>query len=143
MYERKENIPEENLDWEKGLNKVDHPETDAVKMEAKHVIHPAIEHNKIVFQKKFIWSQANIKKTIQNIFDEHGEVSLLFGLLTLPYVIGFIVVAFILLYGGVPIDRFFSLKEGIFHFELWSIGAYIFITVGVIWLVVMLFQQRR
>ncbi|MGB5506629.1 MAG: hypothetical protein WBM70_08085 [Sulfurovum sp.] len=143
MYERKENIPEENLDWEKGLNKVDHPETDAEKMENKHVIHPAIEHNNIVFQKKFIWSQANIKKTIQNIFDEHGEVSLLFGLLTLPYVIGFIVVAFILLYGGVPIDRFFSLKEGIFHFELWSIGAYIFITVGVIWLVVMLFQQRR
>lgn len=143
MYQRKEDLPEENLDWEESLKKVDHPETDAENMENKHIIHPSIEKNKIVFQKKFKWDQANIKNTIKNIFDEHGEVSLLLGLLTLPYVIGFIVVAFILLYGGVPIDRFFSLKDGIFHFELWSIGAYVFITVGVIWLVVMLFQNRR
>ena len=143
MYQRKEDLPEENLDWEEGLKKVDHPETDAENMENKHIIHPSIENNKIVFQKKFKWDQANIKNTIKNILDEHGEVSLLFGLLTLPYVIGFIVVAFILLYGGVPIDRFFSLKEGIFHFELWSIGAYVFITVGVIWLVIMLFLQRK
>jgi len=45
--------------------------------------------------------------------------------------------------GGVPIDSFFSLKEQIFHFELWSIGSYIFITVGVIWLVILVLQQKR
>jgi hypothetical protein len=143
MYQRKEELPEENLDWDGSPDKVEDPKTDAENNQDKHVIHPSTGNSKIVFQKKVKLSQINIKNTIKNILDEHGEVSLLLGLITLPYIIGFFVVAFILMYGGVPIDRFFSLKEGIFHFELWSIGAYVFITVGVIWLVILLFQHRR
>ena len=143
MYVRDQPVEEENLDWGEDLEKIDTPEIDAEKKQTKHVIHPSTEHNKLVFQKKIKLSQINIKKTIQNILDEHGEVYLLFGLLTIPYVIGFFVVVCILLYGGVPIDRFFSLKEGIFHFELWSIGVYIFVTAGVIWLIISLLVQRR
>ena len=143
MYVRDQPIEEENLDWGEDIEKTDTPEVEAENKETKHIIHPATEHNKIVFQKKFKFTQINIKRKIQNVLDEHGEVYLLLGFLTLPYIIGFIVVTFILLYGGVPIDRFFSLKEGIFHFELWSIGAYISITIGVVWLVMMVLLQRR
>lgn len=138
MYERKANIEEENLDWSEDLKKVDN-ETE----ETRHTIHPDIEHNKIVFHEKVKLSQVNIKRMILNILDDYSSVSLLIGILMLPYIIGFFVISFILLSGGVPIDSFFSLKEEIFHFELWSIGSYIFITVGVIWLVILLFLQKR
>jgi len=143
MYERKANIEEENLDWGEGVETLDHPETESETQETKHVIHTATEHNKITFKKQFKFTQANVKREITNLLTVYSEISLLLSLLIVPYIVGFFVVAFILIYGGVPIDRFFSAKEGVFHFELWSIGAYIFITVGVIWLVVMLFQNRR
>lgn len=143
MYTREENIPEENLDWEKSLEKRDNTEVQNKSEESKKIIHPATEENKIVFKKKMTLSQLSLQGVVKNLLDEHGEISFLLALLILPYVIGFIVVSFILLYGHVPIDRFFSLKEGIFHFELWSIGAYILITVGVIWLVILLLQYRR
>ncbi|HEY9129806.1 MAG TPA: hypothetical protein VIN02_08220 [Sulfurovum sp.] len=142
MYVREENIPEENLDWDKTQVREVQEKTQAEDKENKKVIHPAAK-NKIVLKKKIKFSEINIKSTIQNFLDEHGELSLLISLLTFPYIIGFIIIAFILLYGGVPIDRFFSMKEGIFHFELWSIGAYIFITTGVIWLFMIIVSQRR
>lgn len=143
MYERKEHVEEENLDWGEDLEKIDNSETDSEKKETKQVIHPATEHNKIIFKKKVKVTQVNIKREITNLLVQYSEISLLLSLLILPYIIGFFVVAFILLYGGVPIDLFFGSKEGIFHFELWSIGSYIFITVGVIWLVILLFLQKR
>jgi hypothetical protein len=143
MYVRKENIPEENLDWGESFEKNEHSEVETQDNVHKNVIHPSTEKSKIVLQKKIKFSQINIKNTILDILDEHGEITFFLGILTLPYIIGFIVVSFILLYGNVPIDRFFSLKEGVFHFELWSIGAYISITVGVIWLVIMLLSHRR
>ena len=144
MYERKENIDEENLDWGEHLEKIDHPKTEPETKETKHIIHPATKHNKIIFNNRVNSDRKlNIKKSITNLLAQYTEISLLLSLLILPYIIGFFVVAFILLYGGVPIDLFFSSKEGVFHFELWSIGSYIFITVGVIWLVILLFLQRR
>jgi len=142
MYVREENIPEENLDWDKTNEREVQDETQVENKDTKHVIHPASK-KKIVLKKNIKFSEINIKSTIQNFLDEHGELSLLISLLTFPYIIGFIIISFILLSGGVPIDRFFSSKEGVFHFELWSIGAYIFITTGVIWLVMMVISQRR
>jgi hypothetical protein len=140
MYERKEHIEEENLDWGEHLEKIDQPEVDTEKKEIKKVIHPSTEDNKFVFQKKV---KLNIKREISDLLAQYPEISLVLSFLTFPYVIGFLVIAFILLYGGVPFDRFFSEKEGIFHFELWSIGSYIFVTTVVIWLVIMLLRQRR
>ena len=54
MYERKEHIEEENLDWGEDLEKIDNSEIDSETKETKHVIHPAAEHNKIIFKKKEI-----------------------------------------------------------------------------------------
>ena len=143
MYARKEHIEEENLDWGEDLEKIEQPETEPETKETKQIIHPDTQNNKIVFKKKVKFTRENIKRYIIDLLDEYSEISFALSLLVAPYMIGFLIVAFILIYGGVPIDRFFSLKEGIFHFELWSIGSYIFITGGVIWLVVMLFLHRR
>ena len=143
MYERKENIDEENLDWGEHLEKIDHPKTEPETKETKQIIHPATKHNKIIFKKKVKISQVNIKRQISNLLSEYSEISLLLSMLIIPYMVGFFVISFILLYGGVPIGNFLSLKQGVFHFELWSIGAYIFITVGVVWLVITLFLQKR
>lgn len=141
MYVRKENIPEENLDWGETHEKVDRSKVETENKESKKVIHPTAL-NKIVIKKKINFPKVDLKATVQNFLDEHGELSFLFSLLTFPYIIGFIIISYILLSGGVPIDRFFSLKEGVFHFELWSIGAYIFITSGMLWLLMMVVSQR-
>ena len=131
MYERKENIEEENLDWGE-----DHGQMDDEIEETRHIIHPDSKANKIIFNNKVNSARKlNIKKSIINFSTEYTEISLLLSLLIVPYMVGFFVVSFILLYGGVPIGNFLSLKEEIFHFELWSIGAYLFITAGVIWAV--------
>lgn len=143
MYVRKEVIEEEKLDWGEDLEKIDQPETESEIKETKHIIHPAAEKKKIIFKKPFKITQENLKRRISELFAEYSELSLLLILLAAPYMIGFVIVAFILIYGGVPIHQFFSAKEGIFHFELWSIGSYVFITGGVIWLVMMLFLHRR
>ena len=143
MYTRKEHIEEENLDWGKDLEKIEKPKTEPETKETKNIIHPNTQNNKIVFKKKVKFTRENIRRYITNLLAEYPEISFVFSLLIAPYMIGFLIVAFILIYGGVPIDRFFSLKEGIFHFELWSIGSYIFIAGGVVWLVVMLFLHRR
>ena len=143
MYTREEKILEENLDWHKKFEKKDHSEEIPDGMESKKIIHPDTEQSGVVLQKKMNLSQISIKKLVLNILQEYGGVTFFLGTLVLPYIIGFIVVSIILLNGNVPIDRFFSLKDGIFHFELWSIGAYISITVGVIWLVIMLFLYRK
>ena len=85
MYTRKENIPEENLDWGKESDKSAKLEVVEEPKESKHVIHPTCKPNKIVLQKKVNFSQLGIKKTILNLLDEYGEVSLLLGLLIFPY----------------------------------------------------------
>lgn len=142
MYARKEHIEEEILDWGEELTKIDHPETVVKTDETKHIIHSNTKDNKFIFKKKVKFRLDTIKRYINDLLDEFTEISLLLSLLIAPYMIGFFIVSVILIYGGVPIDRFFSLKEGVFHFELWSIGAYIFITGGVIWLVSMLSLHR-
>ena len=133
MYVREETIEEENLDWGKHLEKIDNSETDSEITETQQITGTATKDTKRIIKKKVKSTQLNIKREITDLLDQYPEISLLFSFVTLPYVIGFFVIAFILLSGGVPIDRFFSTKDGIFHFELWSIGAYVFITVGVIW----------
>ena len=58
MYERKEYIEEENLDWEEHIEKMD----DEIE-ETKHIIHPDSTENKILFNNRVtIHRKLNIKK---------------------------------------------------------------------------------
>ena len=88
MYAREEHIPEENLDWEKTLEKGNLSNIEEQKKEDKHIIHPNSERSRIVFKKKVKFSEINIKSLILNTLDQHGEVTLFFSILTLPISLG-------------------------------------------------------
>lgn len=141
MYVRKETIEEENLDWGVDLETIDE-ETDEKIDETKHLIHPDSKKNKIIFNNQMN-RKLNIKQSITNVVNDYSEFSLLFGILFVPYFVGF-VVSYLLffIYGGMPLGSFVTIQKGNFHFELWSIGAYFFITLGVIGTVLMQFKGR-
>jgi len=141
MYVREETIEEENLDWGEDLEKIDQ-DTDKEMVETMHVIHPDEQNHNIHFNyNRNI--KLNIKQSIMSVVDDHSEFSLLFGILFVPYLVGF-VVSYLLffMYGGMPLGSFLSINKGNFHFELWSIGAYCFISLGVIGTVLMHFKER-
>lgn len=120
MYARTETIEEENLDWEANpaamLRKMDVKITEASM--------PSMSQEK----KKF-----NLKK-MTHFLEANPELSLLFSIVSLPYTVGFIISYFLFYYyGGMSIESFLNIEKGSIHIEFWSIGAYIFITVGVIW----------
>lgn len=141
MYVREETIEEENLDWGEHLEKINDA-TDEKIEETIHVIHPDSKKNKIHFHNR-INRKLNLKQSIMNVADDYSELSLLFSILFVPYLVGF-VVSYLLffIYGGMPIGSFLTIEKGNFHVELWSIGAYFFVTLGVIGTVLLHFKER-
>ena len=139
MYERKETIEEENLDWGEDLEKID----DKIE-KTKHIIHSDSKNNKIIFNNRVNSDRKlNIKKSITNLSHEHSEIALVLSILILPYMVGFIVSYLLFyIYGGMSIGNFLNIEKGNLHFELWSIGAYFFVTVGVIGTVIVYFKDR-
>lgn len=139
MYERKDTIEEENLDWGEDLESID----DEIE-ETRHIIHLDPKDNKIIFNNRVNDDRKlNIKKSITNLSQEYSEIALLLSILILPYMVGFIVSYLLFyIYGGMSIGNFLNIEKGNLHFELWSIGAYFFITVGVIGTVLVYFKDR-
>jgi len=81
----------------------------------------------------------NIKRKAANLLNKNEEFSLSLSILFLPYILGFIISYMLFyFYGGMPIESFITIEKGNMHFELWSIGAYLLITAGVIWAVLSL-----
>jgi hypothetical protein len=139
MYERKENIEEENLDWGEDLEKIE----DKI-IDDRHIIHPDSKEKKIIFINRVNADRKlNIKKSITNLSHEYSEITLVLSILILPYMMGF-VVSYLLfyIYGGMSIGNFLNIEKGNLHFELWSIGAYFFVTVGVIGTVIAYLKDR-
>jgi hypothetical protein len=131
MYARTEMIEEENLDWDM------HPATMLEKMDAKitKIAMPSMSKEK----KRFFPENIDLKgkfnvKKLTHFLDTNPELSLLFSMVTFPYIVGFFISYFLFyFYGGMSIESFLNIEKGNIHIEFWSIGAYIFITVGVIW----------
>jgi len=120
MYARTETIEEENLDWDI------HPTAMLEKMDVK-IIETAMP-SKSKEEKRF-----KLKK-LTHFLGANPELSLLFSIVSLPYTVGFFISYFLFYYyGGMSIESFLQIEKGSIHIEFWSIGAYIFITVGVIW----------
>lgn len=131
MYARTEMIEEENLDWDM------HPATMLEKMDVKRtkVTMPSMSKEKKLFFPENIdlKGKFNLKK-LTHFLDTNPELSLLFSMVTFPYIVGFFISYFLFyFYGGMSIESFLNIEKGNIHFEFWSIGAYIFITIGVIW----------
>jgi len=138
MYVREETIEEETLDWGIDLEQIDNVKHE----EILHVIHPDAQNHQISFI-NHTNRKSKIKQSITGVLDDYSGFSLLFGIFFIPYVVGFIVSYLLFfIYGGMPLGSFLSINKGNFHFELWSIGAYFFISLGVIGTVLMHFKNR-
>jgi len=128
MYKRVEKIEEENLDW-------DQPKRNLIE-------ESSVESEKIIFspgfkKKRSVWQRIyalDIQKSLIKLFEKNVEVSSFVSVLIIPYFVGF-VLAYILFYsyGGMAIIGFLSLEKDHILLQLWSIGAYIFVTLWVMW----------
>jgi hypothetical protein len=132
MYARIETIEEENLDWGNLSSR-------ALKTKDIEITESTISKQIRMFlngSANFITGMFNIKK-MTRFLDDNSELSLLFSIVTFPYIVGFCISYFLFyFFGGMPIDSFLGLDQNYLAFEMWSIGAYIFITVWVIWTVI-------
>lgn len=125
MYKRAEHIEEENLNWES----VPVQETQVMPAEKpSSKLHLSLQHA-LQNRMDMIAKKLTIKK-LSNLMDEHSEMALLFTVLVLPFVVGFCFSYLLFyLYGGVPISGFLAMGKDHTIVEMWSIGAYIFITI--------------
>jgi len=131
MYVRKQLIEEENLDWGEHLEK-NQDETQ----EIRHNIHSDSEENKIIFNNIVnVVRNFNIKRSIANFLNEYSEFALMASIVIFPYIVGFSISYFLFhFYGGMSISSFVGM-QGQLYMGFWSIGAYLFITAGLIWAV--------
>lgn len=125
MYKRAEHIEEENLNWES----VPAQETQAIPAEKSSSRQYTSLQLSLQNLMDMIAKKLTIKK-LSNLIDEHSEISLLFAVVVLPFVVGFCF-SYLLyfMYGGVPISGFLAMGKDHTIVEMWSIGAYIFITI--------------
>ena len=142
MYARIETIEEECLDWGNNfaatLKKSDKEITKSVQpSEPKHEQFFLKEY--VTLSKNF-----NIIRKFTDVLNQRPELSFIFSMLTLPYVLGFLISYFLYYtYGGMPISHFVHVGHVSFQVELWSMGAYICITLLVIWLVLGYFYKKK
>jgi len=122
MYKREEQIQEENLDWDQSNSR----------MQKENIIFsPAYK------SKKTVWQSINafdIEKQSMHFVEKNIELSSFMGVLLLPYFVGFLV-TYILFYsyGGMSLIGFLSMDKEFLLLQLWSIGAYMFVTSWVFW----------
>ncbi|WP_309499885.1 hypothetical protein [Sulfurovum sp.] len=121
MYKRMEIIEEENLNWESVLVQPPVEKTD-------YKLKTFLNNGMNVGKKKL-----NIRK-LTSFINENSEISLLFSVVILPYIVGFCFSYFLFyFYGGMSIGSFLGAEQNHSSIEMWSIGAYIFITGLAIW----------
>ena len=136
MYVREEKIEEENLDWgelakaskenqEKLIEEVTQESaTESVPKPKKSLLKQRANIRKIA--PKF-----TLKDELIHFLKHNAEISLLLGIVFIPYMLGFVISYFLFFfYGGMPISHFLDVQKVPTTIELWSIGAYLFVTVG-------------
>ena len=138
MYVREETIEEENLDWDE-LTKASEDNQDKLIEDTKEesaqdpVSKPkkTFLNNHAKIQK--IGPKFTLKNELSDLFKQNAEISLLLGIVFVPYILGFVISYFLFyFYGGMSISNFLGVQQVPTTIELWSIGAYLFITVGAV-----------
>ncbi|MEA2049031.1 MAG: hypothetical protein U9O64_11380 [Campylobacterota bacterium] len=141
MYKRVEKIEEENLDWgEKNTHLV---ENTLGQRENLNV--PPLKNKKIKNKKRLFRSISDfeIQKKLSKMFDKNIEFASFIGVLLLPYFVGFsIAYALFYTYADMTIIGFLSLEKDHIIVQLWSVGAYIFVTLGVFWAFAQILKRR-
>ncbi len=128
MYKRVEQIEEENLDWDQqnlGL-------IEELQVQKENVIFSPTFKSKIRLWQSI--TELDIQKRMMKLLEKNLEISSFMGILLLPYLVGFLVgYALFHNYGGMTIMDFLSIEKDHILFQLWSIGAYLFVTLWVFW----------
>ena len=128
MYKRVEQIEEENLDWDQQDTRL----TEAAQGQKENIIFsPKFK------SKKAVWPSINkleIEKMSMKFIENNMGLSSFMGVLILPYFVGFLF-GYILFYsyGGMSLIGFLSMDKEFLLLQLWSIGAYLFVTSWVFW----------
>ncbi len=133
MYARIETIEEECLDWKNHLA----PHYEKIYEEVTEAVLPPVSQDRKAFLNNSVLfnNKLDIRRKITTFLNQNLELTLLFSILTLPYIVGFLISYFLFyFYGGMSISSFISI-QGHLCIGFWSIGAYLFITAGVIWTV--------
>ena len=135
MYKRKEEIEEEDLDW-------DSQPKDSAKVEEKNVI--SKNDNKSLHQGTEPVYSSNVKKGVSAYFNGNEYLLLGLSILIVPYLVGFLFNTILFfIYGGMSLATVLGIVIKYKALELWSIGAYAFITIGIIWILLQAYNDRR
>ncbi|EIF51314.1 hypothetical protein [Sulfurovum sp. AR] len=139
MYVRNETIEEENLDWgeltEASKDNQDKLIEDMKEEASKDTTIPQKKkiflNNHAKIQK--IGAKFTLKNELTDLIKQNTEISLLLVIFFLPYILGFVISYFLFyFYGGMSINNFLTVEQVPTTIELWSIGAYLFVTVGAV-----------
>jgi len=125
MYKRAEQIEEENLHWERESSQ------EINVLDSENIASKPQTSLQLTLQNRIesIAKKLNFKK-LNNFIDDNTEIALLFAVVVLPFVVGFCFsYALFYLYGGVPMSGFLEMGKDHTVLEMWSIGAYVFISI--------------
>lgn len=139
MYKRKEVIEEEHLDWnvpsqDENINKY---------QEVPSVPIPKTKSN-LSTDKNFVEDIPEKQNKLMDLLYKYEYLSLGMILIILPYLVGFFF-NFILfyVYSGISLAEVFNIDTNHNVFELWTIGAYTFATIWIIWILLKTLTDKR
>lgn len=137
MYVREETIEEENIDWGE-LTQASEDNQDKLieDMKEEAAQAPVSKPKEIFLDNRNIQKTGlmyTLKNELSDFLKQYAEISLLFGIIFIPYALGFFISYFLFyFYGGMSLNNFLSVQQVPTTIELWSIGAYLFVTVGAV-----------
>jgi len=139
MYKRDETIADERLNWDKdSTTRANEKELDVVKPYEPRPQKPAIN------EESQLAIEPPKQSSIQSFLEKYEKLTLISGSLFLPYLMGvlFQTVLFYI-YSGVTLDKIFSVNKNPTIFELWTIGAYFFITLWLMGIILKVILGKR
>lgn len=140
MYKRKEVIVEEHLDWD------DHSKDKIQEKNLKVTLPHDAKHKQLLTHKESgFQNKPEIKHKVTNYIDENEPLWLLgLGILIVPYLLGLLInIVLFYIYSGISLGEVFSIEKQYKIWELWSIGAYTFVTLGIILILLQMFKEGR
>lgn len=139
MYKRKEVIEEEHLDWnvpsqDENINK--HQEVPSVPI-------PKTKSN-LSTDKTYVEDIPEKQNKIIDFLYKYEYLSLGIIVIILPYLVGlFFNFVLFYVYSGISLAKVFNIDTNHNVFELWTIGAYTFITLWMIWILLKILNEKK
>ena len=139
MYKRDEKIEEEQLDWDEEST----PKTDEKELTVIKPYEPRPKNYSSKDEGKYYYELPK-QSSLESFLEKYEILTLVSGGLLLPYIVGLLFnSALFYMYSGVTIAKIFSVNKNPTIFELWTIGAYFFVTLWLIGIVMKILFGKR